>query len=98
MGVVYLAQQEMPRRTVALKVIRPGMINDRMLQRFEHEAQVLGRLQHPGIAQVFEAGQIENVAGGAPQAFVAMEYVDGLPLMTSVAQRSLPVRARLELF
>ena len=56
MGVVYEAEQESPLRKVALKVIRPGMTSKQMLRRFEYEAQVLGRLQHPGIAQIFEAG------------------------------------------
>src|SRR5438105_1400437 len=50
MGVVYEAGQELPRRTVALKVIRPGLVTPELLRRFELEAQALGRLQHPGIA------------------------------------------------
>jgi len=56
MGVVYLARQEKPDRQVALKVVRPGYATERMLRRFEHEAEVLGRLLHPGIAQIYEAG------------------------------------------
>lgn len=56
MGTVYEAEQEQPRRTVALKVIRPGLATARLLKRFELEAHVLGRLQHPGIAQIYEAG------------------------------------------
>src|SRR5437868_7991327 len=46
MGAVYLAEQENPRRTVALKVIKPGVVSRTLLRRFELEAQVLGRLQH----------------------------------------------------
>ncbi len=56
MGVVYEARQEDPQRSVALKVIRPGVITRSLLRRFHHEAQVLGQLQHPGIAQIYEAG------------------------------------------
>ena len=56
MGIVYEAEQEHPQRRVALKVIRPGMVPADVLRRFEHEAEVLGRLQHPGIAQIYEAG------------------------------------------
>ena len=50
MGTVYEAEQDNPRRTVALKVLRPGLLLPELLSRFSHEAQILGRLQHPGIA------------------------------------------------
>jgi serine/threonine protein kinase len=49
MGVVYEARQESPQRTVALKVISPGIMSDELLRRFKYEADVLGRLQHPHI-------------------------------------------------
>jgi serine/threonine protein kinase/tetratricopeptide (TPR) repeat protein len=65
MGIVYEAEQERPRRTVALKVIRPGVVTQELLRRFEHEAQVLGRLQHPGIAQIYEAGTYETTPSRA---------------------------------
>ncbi len=95
MGVVYEAEQESPRRTVALKVIRPGFATPSVLRRFQHEAQVLARLQHPGIAQVFEAGRADESAGGAP--FFAMELIRGLPLARFIAERSPGLRERLEL-
>src|SRR6516162_9001652 len=60
MGTVYEAEQDNPRRSVALKVIRPGLASDTLLQRFDREAQILGRLQHPGIAQVYDAGVSES--------------------------------------
>jgi eukaryotic-like serine/threonine-protein kinase len=60
MGTVYEAEQEKPRRPVALKVIRPGLLSPTLVRRFSHEAEYLGRLQHPGIAQVFEAGVAED--------------------------------------
>src|SRR6185436_19474314 len=56
MGVVYRATQESPRRTVAVKVVRAGMISAALLRRFEHEVESLGRLDHPGIASIYEAG------------------------------------------
>src|SRR5436309_3008319 len=56
MGVVYEAEQEHPRRIVALKVIKPGLATPGMLRRFELEGEALGRLQYPGIAQIYEAG------------------------------------------
>src|SRR5262245_34086874 len=49
MGVVYAAQQDRPRRAVAIKVLRRGFRHPEILQRFEHEAEMLGRLLHPGI-------------------------------------------------
>src|SRR5262249_9385054 len=58
-GVVYLAEQELPRRTVAIKILRPGLATRGVLKRFEYEAQILGRLHHPYIAQIDEAGMAE---------------------------------------
>ena len=59
----YEAEQDQPRRTVALKVIKPGLANPELLRRLEQESQALGRLQHPGIAQIYEAGTAD--AGSA---------------------------------
>ncbi len=56
MGTVYLARQEHPQRKVALKVMRAGVASSSALKRFEYEAQVLARLRHPNIAQIYEAG------------------------------------------
>ncbi len=55
MGTVYEAEQDKPQRTVAVKVMRRGITSRSALRRFEYEAQILARLRHPGIAQVFEA-------------------------------------------
>jgi tetratricopeptide (TPR) repeat protein len=96
MGSVYEAQQENPRRTVALKMIRPGLVSGALLARFRHEAQVLGRLRHPGIAQIYEAGT-HQPPRGAPQPYFAMELVHGLPLARYCEAKHLGVRARLEL-
>ena len=96
MGTVYLARQHNPDREVALKLIRPGYASRKVLRRFELEAQLLGRLQHPGIAQIYEAGTFETPAG--PQPYFAMELVRGRPLDTYAEQHRLGTRARLELF
>ncbi len=95
MGVVYEARQEDPSRSVALKVIRPGMVSRGLLRRFHHEAQVLGQLQHPGIAQIYEAGTADRGEGGQP--FFAMELVRGRPLLEFAEASGLSARARLEL-
>jgi len=95
MGVVYVAEQQKPRRTVALKVIRRGIASAGMMRRFEHEAEVLGRLQHSGIAQIFEAGAADF--GHGEQMFIAMELVNGQPLTHYAESRGLGTRERLEL-
>src|SRR5262249_38665185 len=81
-----------PRRPVALKVVRPGLASPAVLKRFTHEARILGRLHHPGIAQVYEAGLAED---GQP--FFAMEFIRGLPLDEYARSRSLTLPARVEL-
>jgi serine/threonine protein kinase len=78
MGVVYRAEQRQPQRVVALKLVRPGFTNPNMLRRLEIEAEVLGRLRHPGIASVYAAGTADVGCGQQP--FVAMEFVEGWPL------------------
>ena len=92
MGVVFEAEQQEPRRRVALKCIRTGALDPLALQRFRREAYALGQLQHPGIAQVFEAGLHE---GPPPLPFLAMELVEGQPL--AEAARGLPLRDQLTL-
>jgi tetratricopeptide (TPR) repeat protein len=92
MGAVYEAEQDSPRRPVALKAMRPGPATPSLARRFAHEAQVLGRLQHPGIAQVYEAGVADD---GQP--FFALELIRGLPLDEYARRQGLGPAARLEL-
>jgi serine/threonine protein kinase len=73
MGVVYEAEQQNPRRSVALKVIRGGGYqDDTQVRLFEREVQALARLKHPGIAAIYESGRTEE-----GQHFFAMELVTG---------------------
>src|SRR5262245_42883762 len=53
MGVIYLAEQNHPSREVALKVIHPVAVSQEAVLRFKHEAQMLARLNHPFIAQIY---------------------------------------------
>src|SRR5262245_39097820 len=92
MGTVYEAEQDNPRRTVALKVIRAGLTSDSLLKRFAREAQILGRLRHPGIAQVYDAGVAE---GGQP--YFAMELIAGVLLDQHAREHALDAGGRLEL-
>lgn len=95
MGVVYLAEQDRPRRTVALKVIRGATATPALVRRFQHEAEVLGRLHHPGIAQIYEAGTANSPSG--PWSYLAMELVDGPTITDFASSRGLDARDRLEL-
>ncbi|MGH7179226.1 MAG: protein kinase domain-containing protein [Tepidisphaeraceae bacterium] len=95
MGVVYRAEQLTPHRPVALKVVRIGMFTRQHLRRFEHEAEVLGRLQHPGIAQIYEAGVADSSQGRQP--FFAMELVAGRSLTDFASDERLSSRQRLGL-
>ena len=81
MGVVYAAQQDRPRRTVAIKVLRRGFRHPEIVKRFEREAEVLGRLQHQGIAQVFAFHPGDRQA----PAHLVMELISG-PSITEYAQ------------
>lgn len=97
MGRVYEGLQGMPCRTVAVKVIKPGMLSPGAARRFEYEAQILGRLTHPGIARIYSLG-MQQLPGGEVPYFV-MEFVDEARSITVYAQeRDLSTRDRVTLF
>jgi predicted Ser/Thr protein kinase len=96
MGMVYDAVQEHPHRTVALKVLRRGMASRSMIRRFRHEAEILGLLRHPNIAQVYEAGTVDEGEGAQP--WFAMEFIRGEPLLAQAESKRLGTRQRLDLF
>lgn len=95
MARVFVAEQERPRRRVALKIMK-ALLGPRAEKRFELEALVLGRLRHPGIAQIYEAGIHQTDTGRLP--FIAMELVEGERLTTIVNQRQLDQATTLSLF
>jgi eukaryotic-like serine/threonine-protein kinase len=94
MGQVWLAEQTTPvRRQVALKLIRAGMYDEAVVQRFQAERQSLAVMDHPAIAKIFDAGITPQ---GQP--FFVMEYVPGLPITEYCDQKKLPIVERLHLF
>lgn len=94
MGQVWLAEQTEPvRRTVALKLIKIGMYDDEVLQRFRSERQSLAMMDHPAIAKVFDAGATPD---GQP--YFVMEYVPGVPITQYCDEKRLTIKQRLELF
>ena len=94
MGQVWLAEQISPvRRQVALKLIKAGMYDEAVVQRFQSERQSLAIMDHPAIAKVFDAGTTPQ---GQP--YFVMEYVPGLPITDYCDQKKLKISDRLELF
>lgn len=91
MGDVYRARRDdgLFDREVALKVVRAGARTDAVLGRFAAERQILGRLRHPGIARLLDAGVEDE------RPWIAMDYVAGEPI-TEVA-KALSIRDRVRL-
>ena len=98
MGTVYEALQENPRRTVALKMMRSGMSSPGARRRFDYESEVLARLHHPGIAQIYEAGTHE-LPSGPVLPYFAMEFVESARTLVRFADEDgLDIDRRVELF
>ncbi len=94
MGSVFLAEREDFAQRVALKVIRRGLDLDAgLVRRFHNERQILARLQHKNIAQVFDGG---TVSDRLP--YFVMEYVEGEPINAYCLRQRLGIPERLELF
>lgn len=92
MGVVFMAEQSEPlQRTVALKIIKPGMDTRQVIARFEAERQAVAMMDHPNIARVLDAGATDS---GRP--YFVMELVKGVPITDYCDQQHLTVRQRLE--
>lgn len=93
-GEVYRAEQTRPfKREVALKIIKLGMDTKNVIARFGAERQALARMNHPGIAQVYDAGITET---GRP--YFVMELVHGIPFIDYCDRNRLPLADRLDLF
>ena len=82
-AVVWFATDQRTGDDAAVKVLRPGLLRDRdALERFAREAALLGGLDHPNLARLI-AWRVE-----APEAFIAMEYVDGTTLAETISRRA----------
>ncbi len=93
-GLVFLAEQQQPvQRTVALKVLKPGMDTSQIVRRFEIERQALALMEHPGIARVFDGGITST---GRP--YFVMELVNGVPITKYCDDNRLANLERLALF
>ncbi|WP_054683805.1 serine/threonine-protein kinase [Rhodothermus marinus] len=95
MGLVYLAERADGafEQQVALKVVRPDLLDRTFIRRFLQERQILAQLNHPGIARLLDGGALPD---GRP--FLAMEYVDGTPIDRYCDDHRLSIAARIRLF
>ena len=89
MGSVFRATRDRGdfEHLAAIKIIKPGLLSERLIDRFRRERQILAQLRHPNIAQLFDGGETED---GSP--YIVMEYVEGQPLL-EWAESVRPVRA-----
>lgn len=92
-GAVWLAEQLEPvRRRIALKVLRNSMPGPRLRARFEAERQLLARMEHPGVATIYDAGETDD-----GRLWFAMEYVEGEPIDIWCDRHRSTLRTRAEL-
>lgn len=95
MGTVYRGERMTGDFThvVAIKLIKAGLLSERLVERFRRERQTLAQLSHPNIAQLYDGGETET---GSP--YIVMEFVEGQPLLAWADDRALDRAARLKLF
>ncbi len=95
MGSVYRGERDADdfAHVVAIKIIKPGLLSEALVERFARERQTLARLIHPNISQLYDGGETE---GGSP--YIVMEYVDGLPLLDWAERQEAGPAERRRLF
>ncbi len=107
MGSVWLADRTdgRYRAQVAVKFLRTGRFDEGSTRRFAREGEILGRLDHPNIARLLDAGVTPGNAGDARaalgfagQPYLVLEYIDGQPIDLHCTAQGLDLRARVRLF
>ena len=93
MGVVYLGTRDDLGSVAAIKILRDAWLSPARRERFSSEQRTLAHLNHPSIARLYDAG---TLADGTP--WIAMEYVEGVPLTEYCRERMSPLAERLRLF
>ncbi|MCB9850210.1 MAG: protein kinase [Phycisphaerales bacterium] len=93
-GIVFRAVQQSTRRSVAIKILRDGLLASHTTRlRFEREIEVVASLRHPHIVAVFDSG-----VTSLGLRYCVMDYIRGMPLHHYVTQNGLDLRATLKLF
>ena len=93
MGAVYRGTQEPMGREVAVKVLRSDLASDKeVVRRFFNEARVVSRLRHPNTVTLYDFGQSER-----GDLFIAMEFMAGLSLSSTLEARHLELAEILEI-
>lgn len=92
MGAVYAAERDAGdfARTVAIKLVKPGLLSEALAERLAAERQVLADLVHPNIARLYDGGTTDS---GQP--YIVMELIDGQPIDRFADARGLDVKARV---
>ncbi|HEX8641553.1 MAG TPA: protein kinase [Allosphingosinicella sp.] len=95
MGSVYRGERVAGDFThdVAIKIVKPGLLSEALIERFQRERQLLARLSHPNIARLYDGGETES---GSP--YIVMELVQGLPLLRWVEEQQPSRHVRCRLF
>ncbi len=95
MGAVYKGERDSGdfAHTAAIKLIKPGLLSDRLIERFQRERQTLANLEHPHIARLYDGGETPD---GAP--FLVMEFVAGQTLLAWAANDEVNQASRIRLF
>jgi serine/threonine protein kinase len=95
MAVVYLGERDDQnyRKQVAIKMVKPGIGTEQVLQRFRNERQTLAALDHSNIVKLLDGGSTEE---GVP--YLVMDYVEGLPIDQYCDRHKLSIADRLQLF
>jgi serine/threonine protein kinase len=95
MGTVYLAERAdgLYEHQIAIKILQEGLSTPALIARFSQERQLLARLSHPGICRLLDGG---TTAEGRP--YLALDYIDGMPIDRFCEEQALSVTNRLKLF
>ena len=78
---------------VAIKVIRPGILSEALIERFQRERQLLASFSHPNIARLYDGGTTQDHSP-----YIIMEFIDGAPITDWADQQKLDLMQRLKLF
>ena len=95
MGAVFRGKRDIGdfEHDVAIKIIKPSALSERLVERFQRERQILADLTHPNIARLYDGGTTLN---GMP--YFVMELIEGQSIVAWAKQKNLNIEARLELF